>query len=94
MFVYNFMEFIDTVKVVYRDHGFKFKNGFCRGRFFKKQYFVLICNCRWQRIPLQCRKPVFYPWFGKIPWRWAWRPTPVFLPGESPWTEEPGGLQS
>ena len=21
-------------------------------------------------------------------------PTPVFLPGESPWTEEPGGLQS
>ena len=24
----------------------------------------------------------------------AWQPTPVFLPGESPWTEEPGGLQS
>ena len=24
----------------------------------------------------------------------AWRPTPVFLPGESPWTGEPGGLQS
>ena len=23
----------------------------------------------------------------------AWQPTPVFLPGESPWTEEPGGLQ-
>ena len=22
------------------------------------------------------------------------KPTPVFLPGESPWTEEPGGLQS
>ena len=22
----------------------------------------------------------------------AWRPTPVFLPGESLWTEEPGGL--
>ena len=22
----------------------------------------------------------------------AWQPTPVFLPGESPWTEEPGGL--
>ena len=21
-------------------------------------------------------------------------PTPVFLPGESPWTEAPGGLQS
>ena len=27
-------------------------------------------------------------------WRRAWHPTPVFLPGESPWTEEPGGLQS
>ena len=27
-------------------------------------------------------------------WRRAWRPTPVFLPGDSPWTEEPGGLQS
>ena len=28
------------------------------------------------------------------PWRRAWQPTPVFLPGESPWTEEPGGLES
>ena len=31
---------------------------------------------------------------GKIPCRRAWEPTPVFLPGESPWREEPGGLQS
>ena len=23
------------------------------------------------------------PWVGKIPWRRAWRPTPVLLPGES-----------
>ena len=23
----------------------------------------------------------------------GWLPTPVFWPGESPWTEEPGGLQ-
>ena len=28
-----------------------------------------------------------------IPWRRAWQLTPVFLPGESPWTEEPGGLR-
>ena len=28
------------------------------------------------------------------PWRRAWQLTPVFLPGESPWTEVPGGLQS
>ena len=29
-----------------------------------------------------------------MPWRRAWQPTPVFLPEESPRTEEPGGLQS
>ena len=29
---------------------------------------------------------------GKIPWRRAWLPTLVFLPGESPWTEEPAEL--
>jgi len=23
------------------------------------------------------------PWVGKIPWRRAWQPTPVFLPGKS-----------
>ena len=27
-------------------------------------------------------------------WRRAWQPTAVFLPGESPWTEESGRLQS
>ena len=32
------------------------------------------------------------PRFGKIPWGRAWPPTPVFLPGESPGTEEAGGL--
>jgi len=36
----------------------------------------------------------FNPWVGKIPWRRAWQPTPVFLPGEPPWTESPDGLQS
>ena len=29
---------------------------------------------------------------GRFPWRRAWQPTPVFVPGESPWTEEPAGL--
>ena len=32
-------------------------------------------------------------WVGKIHWRRTWRPTPGFFPGESPWTEEPGGPQ-
>ena len=38
-------------------------------------------------------RPGLAPWVGKIPCRRAWQPTPVFLPGVSPWTEEPGGLQ-
>ena len=29
-----------------------------------------------------------------MPCRRAWQPTPVFLPGASLWTEEPGGRQS
>ena len=35
------------------------------------------CQCR---RPKRCR---FNPWVRKIPWRRAWQPTPVFLPGES-----------
>ena len=34
----------------------------------------------------QCRRRIrhgFDPWVGKIPWRLAWQPTPVFFPGES-----------
>ena len=38
---------------------------------------------QWQQIRLQCRRPGFDPWVGKIPWRRKWQPTPVFLPGES-----------
>ena len=34
------------------------------------------CLCRRHR---RCRLD---PWVGKIPWRRAWPPTPVFLPGE------------
>ena len=33
----------------------------------------------------QCRRHKrcwFDPWVGKIPWRRAWQPTPVFFPGE------------
>ena len=41
---------------------------------------------------LQCGRPRFYHWVAKIPWRRAWQPPPEFLPEESPWTEEPGGL--
>ena len=36
-----------------------------------------------KEIRLQCGRPGFDPWVGKIPWRRKWQPTPVFLPGES-----------
>ena len=29
------------------------------------------------------KRPEFDPWVGKIPWRRAWQPTPLLLPGES-----------
>ena len=37
---------------------------------------------RQERICLQCRRPGFNPWVGKIPWRREWLPTPVFWPWE------------
>ena len=35
----------------------------------------LTCKCR------RHKRPGFDPWVGKIPWRMAWKPTPVLLPG-------------
>ena len=49
---------------------------------------------RWWRIRLQCRRPGFDPWVGKILWKREWQPPPVFLPGEFSWTEEPCRPQS
>ena len=52
----------------------------------------LLCLCylqgipwwlTWQRICLQRGRPGFDPWVGKIPRRWEWLPTPVFLPGKA-----------
>ena len=37
---------------------------------------------RWWSICLQCRRPRFDPWVGKIPWRRKWQPTLVLLPGK------------
>jgi len=39
-----------------------------------------------EEVNHQCRRRKrhgFNPWLGKIFWRRAWQPTPVFLPGES-----------
>ena len=37
---------------------------------------------RLSRICLQCRRPSFNPWVGKMPWRRKWLLTPEFLPEE------------
>ena len=37
------------------------------------------------------RRPGFAAWDGKMPWRRAWQPTPVFLPGESHGQRSPAG---
>ena len=36
-----------------------------------------VCQCK------RHKRCGFDPWVRKIPWRRAWQPTPVFLPGES-----------
>jgi len=36
----------------------------------------LTCQCR------RFKRLRFHPWVRKIPWRRAWQPTPIFLPGE------------
>ena len=42
-------------------------------------------------ICLQCRRPWFNSWVGKIPWRREGLPTPVFWPGEfQSWTRLSG----
>ena len=44
---------------------------------------------------LPARRETWIPFLGwKDPLEMEMQSTPVFLPGEFPWTEEPGGLQS
>ena len=50
------------------------------------RYQVILGLPWWLRgysVCLECGRPGFDPWVGKIPWRRKWHPTPVFLPGES-----------
>ena len=53
---------------------------------------VLVCAAAWAvlylwpvgaALCLQCRRPGFNPWVGKIPWRRKWQSTPVLLPVKS-----------
>ena len=46
-------------------------------------------------VGLQRGRPGFHPWVRKVPWRRAWQPTSIFLPGESHGlSKEPGRLQA
>ena len=51
-------------------------------RTFKKKLIgtsvkVPTCQCR------RCKRSRFNPWVRKVSWSWIWKPTAVFLPGES-----------
>ena len=63
--------------------------------YFPNPDYICVCTCIWdsqvvlvvKNLPANviCRRfkrPGFNPWIGKIPWRRAWQPTPVFLPGK------------
>ena len=49
------------------------------------------CGSSWERIHLQCGRPGFDPWVGKIPWRRERLPSLVFWPGEFPGLYSPWG---
>ena len=53
--------------------------------FFYCSLFLFWASLVVQRLSvcLQCGRPGFDPWVGKIPWRRKWQPTLVLLPGES-----------
>ena len=55
----------------------------------------LIAQLVKKKIRLQCRRPQFDSWVGKIPWRRERLLTPVFWPGEFHWLYSPwGGKES
>jgi len=57
------------LRIVFKKIWYRFINGLPRWLSGKE----FACQCKEIR---RCR---FDPWVGKIPWRRAWHPTPVFL---------------
>ena len=47
-----------------------------------------------KKICLQCGRPSFDPWVGKMPWRRGIATHSSILAWRIQWTEEPGRLQS
>ena len=87
-----------------KSHGLRSLVGYNpRGRKESDTTEWLLCVRMYRRcfqggsVYLQCRRHKrrgFNSWVGKIPWKRARQPTPLFLHGESHGQEEPGGLQS
>ena len=57
--------------------------------FFLKRLHLLTYSSSYLSHGLFFKQLIYY-----YNWRRPWQPIPGFLPGESPWIEEPGGLQS
>ena len=60
----------------------------------KYTYYLAALVARLVKNPPAMQKTLVPLLDPKVPWRRTWQPTPIFLPGESPWTEESGELQS
>ena len=80
-----------TLKSFLQHHSSK-ASIFWHSAFFMVQlsYLGLPLWLSWERIHLQCGRPGFDPWVGKIPSRRERLPTPIFWHGEfhglySPW---------
>ena len=64
--------FLDSVTYLFLKICLKINLGFPGGTTGKQPP----CQCR------RCKRHRFDPWIRKIPWKRAWQPSPVFLPGE------------
>ena len=63
-----------TRSVLVLQNHFIVSSGVASGSFSGGSYGKIVC--------LQCWRPGFNPWVGKIPWRRKRQPTPVLLPGK------------
>ena len=90
-------------------HGFQEEEvrGVTKARVSFTIEFLGLCIPQRKKHWVQCRRHKrcrFNPWVQKIPWRRAWQPTAVFLPGEthrqrslegySPWGHRETGLST
>ena len=49
----------------------------------KMRQLLTLLGVGWENECIRQKRCRFDSWIGKMPWKRAWQPTPVFLPGES-----------